>query len=91
MEATMENTKEYALQITFNDEESFNEFKDVCKAKDLFLDIDDISNDDEGISIVFYGTQNELMQFAEIDHSLHGDGFSFNQNDVIDAMEEIEN
>lgn len=90
----MENTKQYALQITFNDDESFNEFKDVCKAKELFLDIDETSNcesyDDEGISFTFYGTQNELMQFAEIHHSLHGDGFSFNQNDVIDAMEEFE-
>ena len=86
----MENTKEYTLQITFNDDDSFNEFKDVCKAKGLFLDIDETSNDDEGIAFTFYGTQNELMQFAEIHHSLHGDGFSFNQNDVIDVMEEFE-
>ena len=82
-----ENTQEYVLQMTFDDEASWEEFRDVCKARDLFLDIDVISEDEDGQVINFFGTQEELIQFAEIDHILHGAGFAFNPQEVIEVME----
>lgn len=82
-----ENTQEYVLQMTFDDEASWEEFRDVCKSRDLFLDIDVISEDEDGQVINFFGTQEELIQFAEIDHTLHGDGFAFNPQEVIEVME----
>jgi len=85
-----EISQEFSLQFTFDNEESWKEFRSVSKSHGLFLDIDVISEDEDGIVINFFGTQEELIKFAEIDHDLHGGGFSFNPQDVIETMEEAE-
>lgn len=81
------NNNEHALSFQFNDMESFNALEAYVKANPA-LDYDALQEDEE-ISLIVYGTKNDLIDVAAYDHKLHGAGFSFNSQDVIGAIEEL--
>ena len=84
----MENKKAtHSLGFSFDDDaESFTNILTFVKTKGLKYN--SVENDELYINV--FGTQSELIEVAELDHKLHGDGFSFNLHDATECMEEIE-
>jgi len=41
----------------------------------------------EEAQITFRGSKNSLVELAAFDHELHGDGFSFSEEEVLDCLE----
>ena len=79
---------------------SFTLYKDdylelVKKAQDLKVQILDDLQDlqwEEGdiceeTQITFRGPKKSLVELASFDHELHGDGFSFSEEDVLECLE----
>ena len=81
------DNNEFALSFQFNDMESLNALEAYVKANPS-LDYDALQEDEE-ISLVVYGTKKDLIDVAAYDHKLHGAGFSFNPQDVLEAIEEL--
>lgn len=81
------DNNEFSLSFQFDDEESLNEIEEFVKSNPI-LDYD-VLNEDEEISLVVYGPKKDLIEVAAFDHKLHGDGFSFNPQDVLEAIEEL--
>lgn len=81
------DNNEFALSFQFCDAESLNDIEEYVKANPA-LDYD-VVNEEEEISLVVYGTKEDLIDVAAYDHNLHGAGFSFNPEDVLEAIEEL--
>jgi hypothetical protein len=80
-----ENT-ELILEFQFDNEESLNSIEEFVKNQDLDYDV---LIEDEEFCISVYGCQKDLIEVAAYDHKLHGDGFSFNPEEAIEAMIEF--
>ena len=79
---------------------NFTVYKDdyldlIKKSQDLKIKVvDNIENLDwepgdpcEEAQITFRGSKNSLVELAAFDHELHGDGFSFSEEEVLDCLE----
>jgi len=79
---------------------NFTVYKDdyldlIKKSQDLKIKVmENIQNLDwepgdpcEEAQITFRGSKNSLVELAAFDHELHGDGFSFSEEEVLDCLE----
>ena len=66
---------------------------DALVTKTYFCRTSNISEliEDEEFCISVYGCQKDLIEVAAYDNKLHGDGFSFNPEEAIEAPRDPEN
>jgi hypothetical protein len=83
------NSEEFSLSFFFDDEESRDEVIEVATRMDLDYDAVDGAEEEGDIGLAVYGTKKELVALAAEEHRLHGDGFSFNEEEAIEAIEEL--
>jgi hypothetical protein len=83
------NSEEFSLSFMFDDEESRDEVIEVATRMDLDYDAVDGAEEEGDIGLAVYGTKEELVALAAEEHRLHGHGFSFNEEEVIEAIEEL--
>ena len=79
----------FALNFFFDDEESRDEVIAVATRMDLDYDAVDGAEEEGDIGLAVYGPKKDLVALAAEEHRLHGDGFSFNEEEVIESLEEF--
>jgi hypothetical protein len=83
----MINEGNYSLEFLFDNEAAREELIAVAIKMDIDFDAVDGAWEADELALVAYGSQAELVALAEEHHRLHGGGFSFNADEVIEVLE----